>query len=154
MGRTREPAARSNAHPGDCHSFHKAEGRPPRCLTSPLPWQVLHCCEAEQMARPGLAGAGRRRRARGPSALHSSCFDLHELTITGSPTFPPSWASLASWPSGACCCPILATRMRGGALPARWRSWFCLKIQARWRYSERGVLDSSRNDVKQATHFV
>lgn len=40
------------------------------------------------MRRPGLAGAGRRRRPRGPSALHSSCLDLHELTITGSPTFP------------------------------------------------------------------
>lgn len=51
------------------------------------------------MRRPGLAGAGGRRRPRGPSALHSkknSCFDLHELTITGSPTFPASWASQAS----------------------------------------------------------
>lgn len=51
------------------------------------------------MRRPGLAGARGRRRPRGPPALHSkknSCFDLHELTITGSPTFPPSWRPLAS----------------------------------------------------------
>lgn len=84
--RQRDPTP---THPGDCHSFHKAEGRrPSRCPARPLPWQVQHCCEAEQMRRPGLAGAGGRRRPRGPSASHSSCLDLHELTITGSPTFP------------------------------------------------------------------
>lgn len=69
------------------------------------------------MRRPGLAGAGGRRRPRGPSALHSkknSCFDLHELTITGSPTFPPSWAcpgvpapvAAQSLPLGCGGCPV------------------------------------------------
>lgn len=99
------------------------------------------------MRRPGLAGAGGGRRPRGPTALHSSCFDLHGLTITGSPTFPPSWASLEFQ---RLLMPNPCHSDAGGALPARWGSWFCLKVQARWRPSKRG--SGSKPKRCQASH--
>lgn len=75
------------------HPASPAAYEPPPCLGRSNTDVRLN--QTRQMRRQELAGDGGRRRPRGPSALHSQCRYLHELTITGSPTFPPSWAFLA-----------------------------------------------------------